>query len=266
MNDKRIPAAEKALAVKIRAILCHEASKDISEMDDDLVAECADFLMELENRTHLTQKEISREVNKILAKGHYKQQKRISLKHLLIAAILAAMLAASYLFAPVSGNDKYTDYLKSIFMPLIMSDSQKSVYHGKNEYRLYNSWETEKYETVEEFYEKEKLDVLYPSALPRNKEIDYILVDKNADGKAVRVSYIAQSDFFMDIQSGEDFSSFIDAETAEFEVINGLNCFYYIFDDVGKAQCGIIRNGFVYNITAASYDDMVYIINNLKEF
>ncbi len=265
MEDERIPAAEKALAVKIRAILCHEASKDISEMDDDLVTECADFLMELENRTHLTQKEISREINQILAKGYYKQ-KRISLKHLIIAAIVAAILAASYLFAPVSGNDKHTDYLKSIFMPLIMSDSQKSVYREKNEYIINIFCETEKYKTVEEFYEKEKLDVLYPSALPRNKSIDYVCVDKNSDGKAVGVSYITQSDFFINIEAGEDFSSFIDAETAEFEVINGLECCYNIFDDTGKAQCRIIRNGFVYCIAAASYDDMVYIINNLKEF
>ena len=100
MSIERINNDEsnQVLVEKLKAIIEFESSKPISEQDIDLIDECVDYLMELENGIELTDEELEKgkqQIYKLLDKKN-KPQKQIRIKGLLIAACLAASRQRSF--------------------------------------------------------------------------------------------------------------------------------------------------------------------------
>lgn len=89
----------KSLITKIKYIQITEALKKPSEMDSDLVMECADFVLELENReVDLSPAEIKRRVEKIPFKNYNTQRsfkRRKLIKSIIIAAIILVVLVVT---------------------------------------------------------------------------------------------------------------------------------------------------------------------------
>ena len=109
MSIERINNDEsnQALVEKLRAIIEIESSKPISEQDVDLIDECVDYLMELENGIELTDEELEsgkKHIYMLLDKNK-KPQKKLRFKGLLIAACLAILILLANFVALACGID-----------------------------------------------------------------------------------------------------------------------------------------------------------------
>lgn len=254
-NARTDSSAEARLIGKIRAVLYLESQKPCEKMDDDLVAECADFLMELEKRKRLTEKQTKEKINHILGKTETNRKKRY-LKPLIVAAILlAVLLAAGAIGIATSGEPKDAVFLnKDKFLNALMGEEV-----NLDGYVFVKNKISAEYDSIEDFAEKTDLNVLYPAALPEGFSVDLVTVSTD------RISYATN-----DVDRLSIGVSFIDDESVvdkyrlgTTEIINGYEC--YIVSDNDINQCSVVYENSILTVLAENREDMMFVINNLKE-
>lgn len=263
MENLRIyDGQNEELIEKVRALVYAEAEKSPTEMDDSFVSECVDFLMELEGRQVLTEETISKNVARILNRMN---RKHISFRRLLIAACVAIILFILFMVSPMANDGnifdipevKYNDIISKMFV------GESRFFDG---YEIIRESNPVVYKSVEKFLKKEKKDsVLYPEVFP--------------DGESVaRIHYhpelsSGESLFYMPDIGKSRVTVYFDSGLPEgtdesgltFENIAGFEC--YILDREGMefVKCDFVYNGNRYCVTSDSYENIILIIENLKE-
>lgn len=254
---------------KLRAIIDLEESKPLAERDVDLITECVDYLMELEQGVELTQEELEEEKQKIYAynKNLNKPAKRLKFKGLLIAACFVILMLLANLVAIACGVDtiaileEFGDRIVEMFV------GEKTDYKGitivkGNEFTTYNS--------LQNFLNNENIAVLFPQKLPEGITISQINV-RNSVEDAIQNSHSKEIYFITNApDTGMEIypkvSADLDFLTNKHysqETINNFLC-YILCTDI-STQCYFLHDDLVYCVTSTSYENIVTIISNLKE-
>lgn len=255
---------------KLRAIIEIESEKPADKMDADLVEECVDFLMELENEKGLKQEEIDESINKILRANKKKELKkrRHRFKTLLVAAVIGALLLTAGTAA--IGYDEYDQ--RFIFWKLGIDSFEPGdvVTYGNVEFRHYRT--VGRYYSAEEFYEATDWDVLYPSVWPDKTFLREITLsgvfdeDKNYSEEYPEIDFSANIlNVYVKIHTDPVYcESFALNPDLRVEIIGDYCCNIYTDDHGVYAE--FRHGGFVYKIKAKTYTDVETIITNLKEY
>lgn len=193
-------------------------------------------------------------------KTHESKAKVIRGKHIilrrigLVAAIMAVLMSLTVLVAAAFGVNIF-EYISKI----VRQDEGYQIV--VDDFTFHNGGEIKTYSTISEMVKSENLDIMYPSKFPENVNIHSVIVNESEHGNKqiqiitndmnVRV-YIEQN-----IQKTE-------------ETFDGNNIYefkgktYYVFEENSSfALC--YYNSCYYTIQANSYDDLILIINNMKE-
>lgn len=268
MSDERNGNINNEELIKeLRAIIHAESSKPASEMDADLVAECVDYLMELENHRRLTEEEIDGEIEKIFAKTKKTRKTHPRFKALLIAACIAILVLSVNIFAMACGTDVIS-LLRNFGDSIVeLLDGEKIVVDDTETVKLGN---IVSFASVEEFLESESISVLYPSILPDDVKITNVSLTSsfvNGTYNAVYKDVIYTTDnprFSLKIYRNPDFNKgFMNDPNAEIKAINGYECYMIHFE--ASVQCFFVHNNNVYLVNAPTFEDAELIINNLRE-
>ena len=129
------------------------------------------------------------------------------------------------------------------------------------QFTFHNGGETETYSTIGEMVESESLDIMYPSKLPDNVAVVRVNVNESEQGN-MQIQIITNDDrttVFIEknVKPSDNLG-----EYNKTYVINGAT--YYIFeDDIYFATCYHKDN--YYYVQANHYDELILIINNMKE-
>ena len=265
-NKQDFSAEKKSLKDKLMAIILLETSKPYKEMDSDLVTECVDFLMELEGKQKLTKVEIKQKVNeipfhgKITAIGSHVKKKIRTKRIIVIAAVLAILLAIfsilviSFTNAEDSLVDRFANYFGEEAKPGERMEIENIELIKPNEVKSYSS--------VEALIRDENIAILFPTWLPDNNQITkFEYIDEDLCGKY----YILSSKdpecsvvIYLEMKISEEIKVTNTAKKiGEYTV--------YIISDNGYTQGEFEYNGYHYSVNAHTEEELVKIIENLKE-
>lgn len=202
--------------------------------------------------------------------GHKKIKRIPRIRKLLIAAVISVSLLLTANFVAMAlGYDslailrEFGDRIIEMFEGERISFDNQSILKTDGE----------NYNSINEFYEKTNYDIVYPLKLPDNIQIKQISIRGSYDNKNEyfpeykRIFFVTSKtdDYAIIINMHPDASkAFISASNVIFEEINSFEC--YTVDLQPKFQCNFIRNNYVYTIIAPTYDDIVTIVSNMKEY
>lgn len=258
---------KEELIEKLRAVIYAESSKPASEMDADLVAECVDYLMELENSRRLTEDEIDSEIQKIITETQKPRKSNPRFKALLIAACMAVIILSFNIFALACGTDAIS-LLRELGDKVVeMFDGEKIVVDDKETVKL---GDVITYDSVEEFLKEENISVLYPTVLPDNAKITSVsltasFVNGEYNAEYRDIDYITDNaTIHVAVYTNPVFNrGFLSDPNAEVKTINNHEC--YISQIETSAQGFFIHGNNVYVVNAPTCEDVEFIISNLKE-
>lgn len=263
MENLRIYDREKEeLIEKVRALIYAEAEKSPKEMDDSFVCECVDFLMELEERQALTEEIIKKNVARILKCTN---KRPVSFKRLLIAACVAIILFILFAVSPMAADAGIWDMVEVKYNDIIskMHIGESRYFDG---YEIIRESNPVRYKSVEKFLKKEKKDaVLYPEVFPNGESVARILYHPDFSG-GENLSYgpdIGKSRVAVYFNSG--LPEGIDEWNMTVESIAGFECYILNEEGLECVQCDFEHNGNLYSVTSDSYENIILIIENLKE-
>lgn len=255
---------------KLRAIIDLEESKPLAERDVDLITECVDYLMELEQGVELTQEELEEEKQKIYAynKNLNKPAKRLKFKGLLVAACFVILMLLANFAAMACGIDTISILKEWGHRIVEMFEGEKAEYKGIT---IINEGESISYSSNEEFVNKENLNILYPTKLPENIQIIQIAVSGSYDSnynyssEFRRVFYVTNNNNTNIIVNTNPNVSrdFLENPNLKIETIGSYECYIDCFDNL--IQCTFIYNDITYTVKTTTHDSLVTIITNLKE-
>lgn len=253
----------QSLKDKLLAIILLETSKPFEEIDCSLVDECIDFLMEIEGRKRLSEKEIIQRIGEIpfkdnILKFNETARRKVTAKRIAIVAAIMAVIIAIIGVMSIASEDIFGDLLAKFGKPFVEHLDSEAVKYGG--IVMYNADETRDYDTIEELLKAEKIDMLYPSWLPEGVEIEsteYIVDNQEilytiyCNNKVHSISMYPEK--MLDKE----------AKTNTCKEIKGLEVYY--FSRNGVTQGNFIHKNNLYSITADSSDNLFKIIENLKE-
>ncbi len=265
-NKHDMTAERQSLKDKLTAIILLETSKDHKEMDSDLVTECVDFLMELEGKQRLTKAEIEKRVSEIPFKGKVtaissNAKKKMRAKRIaVIAAVLAVLLAIFSIVAISLGSaeDSIVDrYIKQIVEFMKGGDGL-----AFENIELIKPNASKTYSSAEELVRDEKIAILFPTRLPDNGRITkcWYFNDVTSGSK-----YIFESDnpkYGITIYLDKTISERTMAENP-MKIIGEYNV--YVITEDGLVQGMFEYNGYFYSVGATTEEELLNIIENLKE-
>ena len=255
---------------KLKAIIEIESAKPISEQDIDLIDECVDYLMELENGIELTEEEIEegkQQIYKLLDKKK-KPQKKIRFKGLLIAACLAAMLLLVNFVAMACGVDTIS-ILKEWGHNIVgMFEGEKEEYGGVT---IIKENESLSFDSVSDFKKNTDYDILCPTSFPEGTKLKKIKVTGSYDMNNNYISNYHSITFVTDnpqisviVYTNPDYrKDFMTAPDLLMEEIGGHSC--YFFEEETMIQCSFVHNDMTYIVKAQNITELRMIIENLKE-
>ncbi len=263
-NEHDANTAKQTLKDKLMVIILLETAKDYKEMDSDLVTECVDFLMELEGKERLTQKEIEQRVKDIPFKGgvtaissHAK--KKIRAKRLaLIAAVLAVLITLFGIISVASGNT-IDEIFRQIGNYLLEMSEGSSIEY--NDITFIKPDKTEKYSSIKELAASEGIEVLYPTWLPDEEKIVEVWYLNENDSERY-VMYCNKTEYCVEVVMSSDLSEKTKLNCTKKEIAGHL-VYYEITSRFVQANF-IYENNF-YSIRSDTEDNLFRIIENLKE-
>ena len=203
--------------------------------------------------------------------GHKKIKRIPKIRKLLVAAVISvSLLLAANFVAMAMGYDSLA-ILKEFGDRLIeMFDGEKTEYKGIT---IIKENEAISFSSINEFFKKTDLDILYPSVFSKNIKIDTIFVcgsyDKNliysSEYLEVNFNTTKPKEYSVTVNTHPNASKeFMTNSNIVIEQINSFEC--YVAKDKFPMQCNFIRNNYVYTIIAPTYDDIVTIVSNMKEY
>ena len=250
------------------AVLDTESEKPYTEMDADLVSACVELILELQGKNYtLSNEEIEEKVSKIpfadtseIKLVAQKKSTKINTKKILLIAAIVALLCA---LLAIFSTSQYMERWHSVMIDKYgsMFDAPVSVpfTQGNEEFIIHGK--SKNYESPEEFYEEEKLQVLMPGKLPdgiKLKCIDYLKENNEIFlvFDSVVTAYTIHPDIIIPqiiIDSAQE--TFIIRDTT-----------YYIrrIDDTNIIQLHFEYNNCYYTISGTDEQSLIYIIENLE--
>ncbi len=252
-------ALEKVLDFETE-MLCHGSG------DIDIICQCCDILNERNKSDKLNKKAISTIINKTKAEhitiidadnshSFVAPQRKIRFVCKRIAIVAAAiMIMITSTIAIVAAFDvDILKYLKSI------TGNPDGTTVNIDKFTFYNLDGSKQYASIQEMVESENLDIMYPTVIPEGVDIEIIrLTDTQNSNNVVQ---ILTNDANVNIQIELDASEFHMSSDTIYEHNEVI---YYVYtEELYVAICCYENN--TYYISANTYDDLILIIDNMKE-
>ncbi|MBE6819974.1 MAG: hypothetical protein E7516_02865 [Ruminococcaceae bacterium] len=263
-NEYDMTAERQSLKDKLTAIILLETSKDYKEMDSDLVTECVDFLMELEEKQKLTQEEIKQRVNtipfigKVTAIGSNAKKKIRAKRLIIIAAVLALLLALFGLFAS-SGDEALQAYMELGDALFDMPPGETVEFNGIT--IVGKPYKSRYYDSAEDLAAEEGIKILCPTWLPRGEKIVSAYHELNIYEECY-VLICSDATYSVEIRFDSKLDDAAKQNSVEAEA-GGFKFYYFVRDD--HAQAELEYNGLVYSIGSYTEEELFKIIESLRE-
>lgn len=231
----------------------------------EFICEISDALDKLERDIMLSKDEICQIIQKtkaenieIIDKRAEKSvlRRKITLKKIaIIAAAVILITACSAVVATAFGFDLFK--LLGVAADLPVGESMTV-----NGITFINHGEPKEYSSIEEMIEKENLDILYPAKLPEGIMIDVVSVNDVTDnGNFIQIS---TNDKNTSIQIDVMYSEAI-IDRGKHEIYKCQDKTFYIFENEKCYFAYAYIDNNQYCIQANTHEDLILIIDNLKE-
>ncbi len=258
----------KSLITKIKYLEISEAMKKPCDMDTDLVCECADFILEAENRQiFLTDEERKELVRKIPFKNTEKSSNNkifdnskihiFNTKRIITASICIALILIILGIMGIAKNSSIFDSLKKYFGSV--ADMADGAEYNINGITVYKKEGSTVYPDIESAVKEEKTEILYPTVLPENTQTDYILFDDE------HIDFVFNNNISYTVEFSKS-STADTVNTSEHDIINGFDCYCLELTDVSTVQIEFMYRGNLYSLSGKNKKDLEIIINNLEEY
>lgn len=202
------------------------------------------------------QEYLSAQVSNVKPKKHNRVFLKVAVSFASVCLILLSSFSVMAL--AMGGYSQAWSYISTHVHEILNMDGNKTEIDG---IEIIKSDYTKKYDTIEELLSTENLDILYPSALPEGVKIEKIVIESNSNFK--KISYVFSSDdinlnikntFDIDLSKLDNLKIFT-VNNADFHIIELQDS---TFQDVAHI------NEFEYTMNCIKYDDLIYILSNMK--
>ena len=262
---------QKSLTGKLQAVIDTELSKPFEETDSDVIDACVDCLKNLcgsdyelsEQEKDVQIKEILSKSGKDSGKGTDAKKRRISKKSIL-AAVIAALLMWALLIFTISGGSDFISYVfKDEMKEYFNSGEKEPVSYIAGNYELILDGGSVYYDTLEEFFEEENADVLYPGKTPDDIKIIGVLCSESGGRRSIQfVSNSVETTLRVDI-NGTVVPQMKEA-AAQTREMYGVTVYFFDMENTGLFYCTFEYNGSCYTLQAENEQDFRLILENLK--
>ncbi len=226
--------------------------------DMDLIKQCTDILNSRDNSV-ISKDEFMDIIERteaehiiIVENKHCNRKVRTIFKRaLLVAAIASALLFSSCCvlkFVP-----DICQYLAGIVR------QPEGVENNVDEFTFYHNGDVKKYDSIEEMVAGEDLDIMYPTKWPEGVEVKSVIITNEINGNEVIQIFTSDTNTNINIElSGNP----LDSSIKDVYVLHNID-FYIKQEVMYVANCYYNNN--CYTITANTRDELILIIDNLKE-
>ena len=267
MRKRQDMSSEKqSLKDKLTAIILLETSKDYKEMDSDLVTECVDFLMELEGKEKITEEEHKNRIESIPFEGRItaspkSAKKKFNFRRFIAVAAVIAVLFTMFSVLATSFTDFEDNLMDRIanYIVDVMKPGERKKYGNVT---VYKANEEKTYSSAQALAKDNKTAILAPTWLPDGKTVTlYEYVYFETDGVTYNL-YTDDPECGVSICPGDKLPDEVKEANKSVEVGGHTVCL--IVRD-GVVQGDFEYNGCLYTAIAHSEEDVLKIIENLKE-
>ena len=260
LQELDVPALEKVLDFEIEMI-CH------GNGDMDIMRQCSEILDESSKSDKLNHDDILAVINKTKEEqvtiinadnacpsviAPQRKMRFVFKRIAIVAAAIIIMMTTTVAIAAAFGVNIF-EYIKNI------ASEPDGTTVNIDEFTFYNANGSKKYDSIQQMVDRENLDIMYPTRLPDGVDIESIrLTDVENDNDCIQISTnIVSVNIQIELNASE-ITKFSEETYKHNEII------YYIhFEDVCMATCYYKNNK--YYISANTYEDLILIINNMKE-
>ena len=248
----------ESLAKWLGDIISEEMKKSDSEIDWDLVDECEAYLAELYSDVVISEKELKANIAKIKASAcnvtsSPKRSRKPRMRRLLAAGLAAALLfccaVTAYAFVP-----QFRDAIQRVLClnpgTAVNEDGVTYVYNGK----------IHLYANIEELFQNEKIDIVYPHNLPNELKIEAVSAAGEIGERVYAISFV-DNVASISIKNGEIDVSDLSLENPPYKNQNEIVS--YISSDNGIFIAVTVFNGYTYYVTAYDESQLITILESL---
>ncbi|MBE6678055.1 MAG: hypothetical protein E7597_04585 [Ruminococcaceae bacterium] len=249
--------------VTLEKLLDHETDLlCFGKGDADLISNCADVLCQRE-KDIMPHDRFTAIVDKTLAENvaivpEKRKVKRFSLKRtFIIAATVATLVIGGTFVASAFGFDLWGYISEIVRLP---NGTEKEV----NGVTIHNGGVPKTYNTLKEAVEKENLDIMYPESLPKGVEIEKIRISISTIGDKNILMFTKNNELIISIDTKVAPN---DKDFADGELYESGGVTYKLFERVTENKYGAYCNvdNCDYIIQAKKYEDLIFVIENMKE-
>ena len=274
MNSEKTDFNKIELIRKLEILRELEMKKPINEIDTDFIDEIVLFGLELKGlKATLTPEEVEEKVRKIpfvektttlntpptSVKGRATKVK--SHKILLIAAIIS-ILVAIFTLSSIAFDWNIFDELKNRFGTVADTPVDEAV--DVNGISVYMRGEYKEYDSLENALDDMNLNVLYPTNLPNNVSLNKIVLSHFKTKEKIVFIFNNES-FTYTVLFNEVISKDALYNYTEKIDVNGIECYVFNKTDVNIVQIYFEYNNALYKLTYNDKQDLIEVIENLKE-
>lgn len=202
--------------------------------------------------------------------GHKKIKRIHRIRKLLIAAVISVSLLLAANFVAMAMSYDTLAILKEFGDRIIeMFEGERVEYKGIT---IIKEGEIISLSTIDELYEQTDFDIMYPSQLSNNLQVIKIAISGSYDAQLNYTSEYYKIYFLSkhsNIQVIIDMNpntqkQFLINPNLKIKAINGHTCYIDTLEDGYEVR--FIHNNYVYIVNAPTYDDIVTIVSNMKEY
>ena len=279
ISNRKMDDQPKDSAEKIRgwlyAIIENELNKDEEQIDYELIQECSDLDAYLTgNESPLSEEEYQQALQQIRSKTMTKQTessnskvvspkktKRWSIRVALVAAAVLVVMFSAITVAAISQGRSVSEFISANIKEFLGLDIGDSI-EGEN-ITLIKGETTAEYSSIEEAVNALELDILYPTAMPKDAKVEKIILTNYGDPDIYTIVFIANKpDEYRFQISNEILTNPQNWQNATKHEINGVT--FYMLPVNGGYQAVAHQNGFEYQVFATNMDDLLIIVNEMK--
>ncbi len=269
-----VDSMELSLQDKLRLIeffeflLDEEISKPLGQMNSEAVDNYIEILLDLQDKqVELSPKYIDEQVRKIfhpedstVPEAVKTTKKYFNKKKVWLVAACIAILVALFSIASFSSEKGIVDTLEDFFGTFEFIPFDKDVTIGNESYIKYD--ERHIYKSVEDFVNKEKIDLLCPTNITSN--IERISIGDVNYMPTIGIVF-EEPNFLITITLNTEIPEEIINVSDDKITINGIDYYLCIMEDVNQVQAYFMHNNNMYVIEHTDKNKLMEILNNIEE-
>lgn len=232
------------------------------EGDMQLIENCANLLENRNKDNYMSDERFMEIIQKsqndhvIITEEKIENKRRFNFKRaVIIAAAVITLMASCIMIAGAFGFD-ISYYINKIIKDPVGSKIDV------DEYTFYNAGVPTTYSSIEEMLSTENLNILYPAQLPQDVQITKVTKINNIHQNDEITFYTNDFNISMTAEFNGQYDEII-SEKHEVMFINGIE--FRVFTE-GNVFATCYYKNVSYYINSNSYENLILIINNIKEF